>query len=734
MSPSWSNPSTPTTLFKYEGFIYYAANADLYLTPNSVNAIRLQAEMGANTIDLNWNIFQSTSSSNILNDYSWEGSNSGLGAAIDYAHSLGLKVALKPTDAILDGSGAGVFVQPRDVASWFVSYKQEILKYATLAQQHHVELFTIGTEFIHLDRQPEYLPYWTDLIAAVRQVYSGQITYAAAVPNVSLADPNYKPWLPDKITFWKQLDYVGLDLYPTLTTTAPTSVAQVANGWQSDAFGNNWIAYLNSLNTQFGKPVMLTELGFPSYPTGYVLPPAPVPLGAVPDQIQQELLYAGTYQALTSNNVNLAGITQWVEAAYPPDASAAPDMNSPTGFGVFGKPAQFVLSSWWGAKDYLAASESSFTGGLTNDRIALFGDQINSALQSANGGLVSEQQTFSTTISVTVSGNIINNRTPTLHIYANGVDYGQLAIVATPNGYVDPAGVSWTTDQSFSISLLGLVQVSQIKIAFDSPVNIGGAEASSAYISGVSVNGTTLSHATYFPLSGSPGSELIDGHNPDGTGSQFNGGYTLIDAAPWNTQLAADNIGTPANPIQVNGGGGTDTAFVLGPLSDYTITQSSGVIHLRESAGLNQNANLTAVAQVQFSDYTLVFDLNSSEDLLVYKLYQAAYNRVPDNAGFRFWAAYADPTNASAVTLADFFLAAPEFTQKYGTNPTNLQYVTELYSNVLGRTPDQAGLNFWVNVANSGYARDLLLVDFATSAENVQLIGSHTSNGLWTTH
>jgi hypothetical protein len=130
----------------------------------------------------------------------------------------------------------------------------------------------------------------------------------------------------------------------------------------------------------------------------------------------------------------------------------------------------------------------------------------------------------------------------------------------------------------------------------------------------------------------------------------------------------------------------------------------------------------------------VVFDLQSSEDLLVYELYQAAYDRPPDNAGFRYWANEADAESLTALQLADQFLAAPEFTQKYGANPSNQAFITELYTNVLDRSPDQAGLAYWLGQANAGQPRDQLLVDFATSAENVQLIGAHTANGYWTTH
>jgi hypothetical protein len=146
------------------------------------------------------------------------------------------------------------------------------------------------------------------------------------------------------------------------------------------------------------------------------------------------------------------------------------------------------------------------------------------------------------------------------------------------------------------------------------------------------------------------------------------------------------------------------------------------------------NALSTAVtANLGVEVVTLVTNLHSSEDSLVYQLYQAAYDRMPDYAGFAYWAGQADARQMTALQLADQFLAAPEFTAVFGANPSNNAYVTELYTNVLGRTPDAAGLAYWEGQANSGTPHDQLLVDFATSAENIALIAPHTANGFWVT-
>ncbi len=198
----------------------------------------------------------------------------------------------------------------------------------------------------------------------------------------------------------------------------------------------------------------------------------------------------------------------------------------------------------------------------------------------------------------------------------------------------------------------------------------------------------------------------------------------------------------------IDGGGGVNTVVFAGTASQYTVsTAANGVTTVTDSvAGRDGTDTLTNIQQLRFSDKTttlavatppqgtiVVTNLTSSQDLLVYQIYQAAYGRTPDNAGFVYWAGIADTNHTSAISLADSFLAAPEFTQLYGVNPTNTTYVTGLYTHVLGRSPDAGGLAYWVGQADSGQPRDQLLVDFAISAENVQLIAPHVSNGYWTT-
>jgi hypothetical protein len=82
---------------------------------------------------------------------------------------------------------------------WFDSYDKYVLHYAALAQRADADMFCIGTELISSSTAHE--KEWRALIAKVRKVYSGKITYQAHVTEYS------------KVKFWDTLDYIGMNGY-----------------------------------------------------------------------------------------------------------------------------------------------------------------------------------------------------------------------------------------------------------------------------------------------------------------------------------------------------------------------------------------------------------------------------------------------------------------------------------------------------------------------------------------
>ncbi|MDD2547704.1 MAG: SwmB domain-containing protein, partial [Burkholderiaceae bacterium] len=86
----------------------------------------------------------------------------------------------------------------------------------------------------------------------------------------------------------------------------------------------------------------------------------------------------------------------------------------------------------------------------------------------------------------------------------------------------------------------------------------------------------------------------------------------------------------------------------------------------------------------------------------VQKLYIAYYGRPADVAGQTFWGDKLDAAQGSLVGIIDAFATSAEAQALYGASSTARERVTVLYQNILGRNPDTAGLNYYVDQINRG--------------------------------
>ena len=101
----------------------------------------------------------------------------------------------------------------------------------------------------------------------------------------------------------------------------------------------------------------------------------------------------------------------------------------------------------------------------------------------------------------------------------------------------------------------------------------------------------------------------------------------------------------------------------------------------------------------------------------VARLYSAAFDRTPYVGGLNFWIDSYE-AGRSLVSIAGDFYRSPEFTAKYGAL-SDLQYVEQLYQNVLGRPGEEGGIKFWTDHLATGVSRERILVAFAKSSENI---------------
>ncbi len=196
---------------------------------------------------------------------------------------------------------------------------------------------------------------------------------------------------------------------------------------------------------------------------------------------------------------------------------------------------------------------------------------------------------------------------------------------------------------------------------------------------------------------------------------------------------------------QMPGGQGWD--FFLGRSEDDTVVYDGlrqdfdhdelcpGVVAVHKPG--SESDLLVGVDRISFDDGDLVFDIGGDNTGFVYRMYEACFDRTPDEGGLRFWTGIVDSLKEREPWvdvhdfLADRFLTSGEFKDLFGDNPSNGDYITAMYENVLGRQADQSGHDFWVGGMENGLGFDDILIAFTECEENVAGTIEDLINGIW---
>ncbi|GAB2851353.1 hypothetical protein GCM10027277_19540 [Pseudoduganella ginsengisoli] len=286
------------------------------------------------------------------------------------------------------------------------------------------------------------------------------------------------------------------------------------------------------------------------------------------------------------------------------------------------------------------------------------------------------------------------------------------------------------------------------------------------WLAGTSVADALTGTAGNDTLEGDGGNDLLNGG--DGTDTAYYNGvrsaYAIaqVDAVTWSVTGAegtdtltnmemlrfadmtiplslaatASVTGTSANDVlaatagnnTIDGGAGTDTVAFSGNRANFTVTKSAAGFTVTDDAGNGGTDQLANVERLMFADKMVGLDIDGVGGQ-AYRLYQAAFNRAPDLKGLGYWISQMDH-GASQRDVAASFVASSEFTALYGENPTNFAFLTKLYNNVLQRAPEQAGLDYWLDVMNKGAAtRSEVLGFFSEANENKDLVIKIIANG-----
>jgi hypothetical protein len=135
--------------------------------------------LGANSIALAFPIFMSSLDSNAVFAKRVCGtgfqtpSPARLKVAIEIAHSMNLRVLLRPLVSPFSPTGWRGLIEPTNTTSWFNSYFAALAPYLRLAQQQKVQYFAISTELDSMAKKPN----WKSLITDAKRLYSGALRF-----------------------------------------------------------------------------------------------------------------------------------------------------------------------------------------------------------------------------------------------------------------------------------------------------------------------------------------------------------------------------------------------------------------------------------------------------------------------------------------------------------------------------------------------------------------------------
>ena len=284
------------------------------------------AETGADWINLIVPWYQDNVGSTRISPGRSTATDEDLIHVISQAHSLGLKVMLRPVLALSNDVSHGIgqigqaFVSDSKWSEWFASYRAFIENYAALAAAQGVEQFCVGHELkgtTHRDAD------WRAAVAGVRSLYGGPLTYASNHSDVL------------SIGWWDALDFIGLEAYYRLSAKPFPKLRELRAAW------GPIVGRLASLSARWRKPILFTEIGYRSI-NGTAMHPADSEIGGRIDLQEQSDCYQAAFESVYWQPW-FAGMYWWSWSPNPEEGG--PD---DSGYSPHDKPAEEILRKWFG--------------------------------------------------------------------------------------------------------------------------------------------------------------------------------------------------------------------------------------------------------------------------------------------------------------------------------------------------------------------------------------------------
>ena len=307
----------PEVPLEFRGITIASWSRTEYQQPETSSQVGMISATGANFLSILVTAYQSSTSSNSIRlSDSRTPSDFALERCAQMAMNNGLNVVFKPHVNTDDGTWSGN-IMPDDPEQWFGTYREFVLAQASLAEETGSSLFMVGTE---LGRTMVFETEWRELISEIRDIFSGELVYAASWDEV------------EQVPFWDALDYVGVNFYYPVARRNDPGRVEILAGWQP------WLERIERIHEDVGRPVILTEIGYRSIDGAGIAPHDFNTFGRI-DLDEQADLYWAALQAV-SDQPHIVGMFWW-------NWLAAGSGGYNAEYSPAGKPAEAVLQEAW---------------------------------------------------------------------------------------------------------------------------------------------------------------------------------------------------------------------------------------------------------------------------------------------------------------------------------------------------------------------------------------------------
>ena len=218
--------------------------------------------------------------------------------------------------------------------AWWEGYSAFMLHYAKIAQEENVEVLCLGCE---MSSTEGFEKRWRELIAQVREVYNGKITY-----NANHGRENEVPW-------WDAVDFISVSAYyatpPPKGVSLEDAVKQTTPVAEIVAELEKVKVELAAISAKWKKPILFIETGAVSvrgsarYPWSHRLDPRRHPT----DEQEQANYYQAMFEVFYDEPWFM-GFAWWDWPARLYDREDAAERRN---FCAYGKQAEQVLREWY---------------------------------------------------------------------------------------------------------------------------------------------------------------------------------------------------------------------------------------------------------------------------------------------------------------------------------------------------------------------------------------------------